>query len=220
MSLKLKGLGLGMLAMLALGAVVVINASAKTGGHFVSDAVDGHTIVSQTSGAGIHQLSFVQHGLEGAIVCDEMSVTGTAVGATVASEVGTPLFNKCHTAGSETPLGVHMNGCQTRITIAPGAEATTEQTNDIICPPEKTIVITHPNCTITIVPQTVTGITYTTTLQNGKHAITADVNSQVSLQYHAGICIFTGTNHTGTFKGSTIIKAFDTNGEQVNITAT
>lgn len=219
MSLKLKGLGLAVLASLAIGAVTVMTASATTGGHFVSDAVDGHTIVNQTSGEGIHNLSFVQHGLESAIVCDEMSVTGTATTATVTSGVGTPTFAKCHTEGSETSIAIHMNGCQTQITVAAG-EGATEQTNDIICPPEKQIIITHPNCTITIVPQTVTGITYTRIVDNGKHAITAAVNSQVALQYHAGICIFTGTNHTGTFKGSTIIRAFDTAGEQVNVTAT
>ena len=220
MSLKLKGLGLGVLAMLALGAVVVINASAKTGGHFITGSQ--HTIVNQTTGAGTHQLEFFLVGSEEiGIICDKMTASGSAIGETITEAVGNISVEKCHTTGSEISTAIHINGCQTRITIASGNQETTEQTNDIICPAGKAIEITHPNCTIKIPPQTMTGLTYTTVVDSQKiHTLTVDANAQVTVHYEAGICIFTGTNHLGVFKGSTIVRAENTFGERVPITAT
>jgi hypothetical protein len=220
MTLKLKALTLGTMACTAVACLAVMNASATTGGHFVSEVE--HTIVNQTTGIGPHALRFVQHtgGFEGSIVCDEMTATGTATTATVTSELGSAVAHKCHTQGSEILFQTDMNGCQTRITVAAGDPAKTEQTNDIVCPAGKAIEITHPNCTITIPPQSLAGITYTRILDNGKHAITADVNSQLNIQYHAGFCVFVGTSHTGTFQGSTIVRAFNTAGSQISFTAT
>lgn len=222
MSLKLTRLGLGLLASLALGAVVVINASAKTGGHFVSDAIDGHTIVNQTSTAGTpHQLEFFLGASEVAIICDKMTASGTASTQTVTAEVGNISLSNCHTTGSEVQTAIHLNGCQTRITIASGNPETTEQTNDLICPAGKTVEITHPNCTIRIPPQTFTGLTYRTAVDaSKKHTLTVEANAQVTIHYEAGFCIFLGTNQIGFFKGSTIVRAENTLGERVGITAT
>lgn len=221
MRLKLKAFGLGLLAALVTCGVAALNVSAKTGGHFISEAEAGHTIVNQESGEGSHQLEFFLHGLEGGIVCDQMSATGTAMTSTVTEEVGNVILKECHTT-NQIPgsIAVDLNGCQTRITVAPGNPETTEQTNDLICPAGKAIEVTHPNCTITIPPQVLTGLTYTTVTDNGKHSITVDVKVQLNTQFHAGICIFTGTAHTGTFQGSTIVRALNTNAEPVGITAT
>jgi hypothetical protein len=216
---KLRIASVSLLVAVAAVAATAFNASAKTGGHFVSEAT--HTIVNQTSSvSSLHQIEFVGHGLEGAIICDQMTATGTISTQTVTEALGNIFVSKCHTTGSEVQTAVHINGCQTRITVASGDPATTEQTNDIVCPAGKAIEITHPNCTIKIAPQVVTGLTYKTTLVNGKHSITVEANAGVTTHYEAGICIFTGTTHTGTFTGSTIVRPENTVGESVGVTAT
>lgn len=218
MSLKLRGLGIALLAGLAVGSFV-LTASAKTGGHFVSDV--SHTIVNQSaSSGGSHALEFSIHGMEGGFVCDEAVASGTASTATVTEAVGTLSLNLCRTTDG-TQLAVDENGCQTRITVAPGEPSTTEHTNDFICPVGKSFEITHPNCTITIPPQNnLGGFTYTRIVDNGKHAITVDVATQFEVQFHGGICIFLGTSKVGTIKGSTIVRALNTEGKQVSVTAT
>lgn len=91
----------------------------------------------------------------------------------------------------------------------------------MVCPVGKNMLITHPNCTISVPPQTnVTGFTPTTTVANGKHAITLDVNIQYTVHYESGICVFLGTKHTAAITGSTIIQGKNTLDEPVNITST
>ncbi len=217
MSLKLKVLGLGLLATLAMSAVAVMNASATSSGHFISDAADGHTIVNQSiEPESPHGFNVSVEG--GSIECDEANVQGTATTNTLTAVEGIMTLGKCHTTGSEPGTTVvHMNGCSGRGT----SNSSGTGTGHLLCPAGKTVVVTHPNCTITVPPQSgVGGFTYTNVNDGSKHTITVDVNLQYAVQYHAGICIFTGTNHTATVSGSTIVKATNTQGEQVNITST
>lgn len=221
MSLKLKSLVLSVLAATAVAGFTVMNASAKTGGHFVSEVT--HTIVSQSAGAaGAHSLELSVHGMEGGIVCNQVSAFGTASTATVTEEIGNLTFSQCYTTGGAAgSIAVDMNGCQTRITVAPGEPATTEQTTDFICPVGQAMVITHPSCTMTIPPQNnLGGLTYTRVIDNGKHAITVDVATPFEVQFHGGVCIFLGTKKVGTIKGTTIVRALNTEGKQVSVTAT
>jgi len=217
MSHKLKALGVGLLAIVVSSSLAAVNASATSGGHFVSES--HHTVVNQTSSKeSIHSLEVLLHGLEGGFVCDQMTATGTISGTTVTEAIGFLSLAECHTTNAAPGTTVvHTNGCSTSITPALAGGKNTSHLN---CPVGKTIVVTHPNCTITIVPQTLNGITTTAITENGKHAITGDVNIQFSTQYHAGICIFTGTAHTGTIIGSTTIRATDTEGIPVSVTAT
>jgi hypothetical protein len=223
MSLKLKALGLGLLAALSVSAVAVMNAGANGEGHFVTTG-NTHTHITATEGT-LHKIHLVSHGLEGEIGCDESLITTTTTAETSADLSGTATYNKCYTTNGGTPgeVTVTMNGCTYTFTVAKGTVNTTEQTAHLICPHEglKRVEVHHPNCTITIPPQTVnTGITYTTVLENNIHAITAHVNVQFTTEYHGGLCVFLGTNHTGTLKGTATVRAFNTVGGQVPITAT
>jgi hypothetical protein len=223
MSLKLKALGLGILATLAMSAVAVMNASATSTGNFHSDAASGNTNIVGSEVIGTHQTELSAHGLSGGLVCDEATYSGTVTGPTTKHITIIPHYTKCHTtdepAGSTT---VHMNGCS--FTFTPGHQGTVH----IDCPVGKTIIITHPNCSIHITPQTIgtaaKGVLYTAdTDANGKKIITLDANTvQVATKYEAGICVFTGTNHTGTMHGSATVRGFNhvAGGAQVNITHT
>ena len=216
MSLKLKALGLGLLAAMAMSSVAVMNASATTTGHFSSDSPKTTTVVG--SEGGTHFTELTSHGLENGIVCDETSYHGSAATGNVPSLTIKPHYTKCHTTGAAVDsVTVTVNGCHYLFT--PGGTKTVHLT----CPENKSIEIHHPNCTIKITPQTVEGVEYTTTTENGKHTITLDANTvDFDTKYEGGICIFTGTNHVGTLHGSVTVKGLDAEKltEQVNITAT
>jgi len=227
MSLKLKALGLGLLAMIAVGAFAVMNATAETGGHFVSEVAHTEIIGVEDTGAGsTDRFEFTSHGLEGGIVCDEVSYKGTANAATVTEITVTPEYKKCHTtaeaAGTTT---VHVNGCGFIFTVGKTPKEEPEGTVHVECPPEKRIEITHPNCTITISPtnnQNLKGFTYKTITTNNKHAITIDAPKpgiQLQTTYHAGICVLTGTTHTATMEGGATVRGTNTEGTAVGITA-
>lgn len=226
MSLKLKALGLGVIVAIAMSALTTMSASANVGGHFTSDSPTGKTVVNQTSSPeSTHALEVVIPGLSG-IVCDEMTATGEAVGSTVTEPIGNLTVAKCHTKGG-TPgeLTFHINGCQARLTIAPGDPEKTEQTDDLICPAGKSIEATHPSCAMRVPPQNnISAFTYTTVIDNGKHAITVDVQAKYTLHFEAGPCVLLGTVKTAQIVGSTIVRGYESingkPGSQVNITAT
>ncbi len=162
MSLKLKALGLSLIAAMAVSAVAVMNASATAGGHFVSEVA--HTVVKGTEGPGTaHRHHLTLHGFSGQVGCDEATYEATANALTVTSLTVTPKYNNCYTTGDpdQNAIGVTMNGCTYTFTVAPGPAATTEHTVDLLCPVGKKIEVHHPNCTATIGPQTVKGVTYT-----------------------------------------------------------
>jgi hypothetical protein len=218
MSLKLKVLGMGLLAMMATSAFAVMNASAVETGHFSSGTA--HTIIKGEESGATHRLHLTGSGLEGQIGCSTATYEGTANAAVVKSIEVTPTYTGCSTTGTSTNLTVTHNGCKYRFKVATGG---TNGTADLVCPAGKAIEIHHPNCTITVTSvaanQTIPGIHYTTTTE-GKHALTIDVNVSFADEYHGGICIFLGTNQTGFLKGSVTVKGFDTAGNQVDITAT
>ena len=231
MSLKLKVLGLGLLAVMATSAFAVMNASAGVGGHFTHDGAGGHAILVPTeSTSSTHRLAFVKQGSteEGSeITCHKAVYTGSVTSATVQSVTIKPDWSNCTTGttGSAASFEVDENGCT--LTFQSGKAGQTHHTAQVLCPQGAAIVITHENCTITVPAQTVGGggnkggVTYTTTTENGKHALTMNVTvKEIVSQYHGGICIFLGTTQQSEMNGSVTVSATNTAGEAVNITET
>jgi hypothetical protein len=88
-----------------------------------------------------------------------------------------------------------------------------------------TITITHPNCTITVPNNAANkhlhGITYDQIVTDGKHAITVTSNvKKIAGEFHGGICVFLGTNHTFEMIGSATVWGDDALGGRVNVTHT
>lgn len=220
MCLKVKAFCLGLLAVLAISNFTVGSATAETGGHFVSAV--SHTTISGSEGLLTSDvLEFTITGLEGGIVCEGASYDGTIASATVTELLLNPFYPSCHTTGSAENVTIHENGCQYRLTVAPEHIGTVEGTLDIVCPKGFSLTMLHPNCTIQIPAQNnLKSIIYTTVTEFGVHAITVDVNAQFNLQFEGGICTLLGTTHTGTLKGSLVLKGTNTSEELVSITAT
>ena len=227
MSIKLKALGLGILAAMAVSAVAVMNASAESQakGHFTCEVV--HCIVTGEETPPTHHTILTVSGFEKGITCEKNHYHGTFPlnVSTVTSLSVTPTFIECHTEGSanKTEVTVHMNECNYVFTQPNKNAAATEHTVALVCPAGKSIVITHPECEMTI-PSTphLKGIGYTTIGLAGKtHAITLTSNvTGFNVQFHKGFCVLLGTNHTGTLSGSVTVKGLDTLGNQVGLTAT
>src|SRR6187549_2014783 len=224
MSLKLKVLGLGLLAVMATSAFAVMNASATIGGHFTNDALNGHALVTGTeTTGGLHTLHFKREGAANSesITCHFATYHGTVNAATVQSVTITPDWDNCTTGGTSLPgFSVHENGCN--LTFTSGKTGETHHTVDLVCPAGKSIEITHENCTIRLPgAQTLRGITYTTTTENNKHALTMNVTVKgITSLYEDGICIFLGTTQKSEMNGSVTVAATNTAGEPVNITET
>jgi hypothetical protein len=222
MSNKLKALGLGLFAMMAMGAVAVMNASANGEGHFVSSVA--HTEIKGTE-EGAHHLDLIVHGFgEGEeIGCNKTTYTATTTNLTENDLTVTPTYAECYTTQHpETKVTVKPNGCTYTFTVAKGTTNATEQTVDVLCPAGSSIEVIHPNCTIKIPAQKVlTGVTYTRVEEVGKPDwVTLDSNPTFNTQFEGGICVFLGTSHTGTLKGSVTVKGSNTAGEPVSVTAT
>ena len=218
MSTKLKILGLGLLAVLATGAFAVMNATAETGGHFTSE-VHHTTIVGAEQVGTKHKLEFTVDG--NAITCTNASYHGTISATTVESVTVAPNWDNCYTTPESTEFGVDENGCTFTFTIGREGQAAKHHTAHLVCPAGKNIEITHPNCNITVPPQTVSGVVYKTVEEAGKHAITMEVTAGgVTSYYHEKVCVFLGTNHTGEMHGSVTVWGEDTLGNRVSITAT
>lgn len=226
MSLKLKVLGMGLLAVMATSAFAVMNASANgSGGHFVSD-VD-HTIINAVE-TGEHKLDFRPHGGAASeqIGCDVDVYTGTTTTKTTESITIQPHYSNCYTTGNGTGVTIDPTGCHFTFTVTKETNDQTEQQVHLTCgTPEgpNAVTITHPNCTITVPPQTVNNaVTYTNKVDptTGKHFITLDVNATFNTEYHGGICVFLGTSQRGELIGSVTVTGEDTLGNKVNVTAT
>ena len=219
MSIKLKALGLGLLAAMAMGAVAVLNASATTTGHFGNTATGGHALVVGTE-SGTHRLKF---SIDGGtpIECEEASYHGTVASAAVNSVRVTPTYGKCKTeGGSAGSVVVDTNECHFVFhsnTKASGSKPSGHATVTVECTDKGPLVITHPNCEIRIPSQSLTGVTYT---PNGSE-ITLDATvGGVAAQYESGICVFLGTSHTGAMNGSVTVKGTNTDGSAASISAT
>ena len=221
MSAKLKAFGFGLLAALAVNAITVMNAPAGTGGHFYASsggAQFNHPIIKITE-EGEHKQHLISHGLAGEIGCLESNYETTLTTGKAGTIEVFPSFAGCSTTGSSA-VTVTMNGCAYVLKVAAGTTESTSQTMDLKCPGTNKVEIHHPNCTIKIPPQSnIGGLRYTTEIFP-RHRIVKHLFAVVATQFEGGICIFTGTNHTGTIEGSVTVEAFATTGEQVDLTAT
>lgn len=232
MSLKLKVLGLGILAVLATGAFAVMNASATVNGHFTHDAADGHaTIVGNEIYGTAHMTEFqrtepTDTPVGAPITCTKTTYHGTVTTNTVQTLTIVPHYTECGTTGGTwNEVTVTMNGCDYTFhsnTKASTNPPTEDATVTIDCPPGQAIVIHHPNCTITVPAQAPKGgVTYTTVLENNKHALTVDVTvTHIVGQFHGGLCVFLGTTKEFDMTGSVTVKGENTVNQPVNITAT
>jgi hypothetical protein len=224
MSLKLKVLGLGLLAVMATSAFASMNASAKVSGHFTHAGATTNAIIKgEENKLTSHFLHF--QGPSGKpITCEKATYEGTVTERTVQVIQVFPTYTNCATKEELTgTVKVTTNGCSYTF-FSQGANA--HGTVSIDCPEGKAIEIHHENCTITVGAQTPTatrltgGINYTTTVEP-VHALTADVTvSNIDSQYHGGVCIFLGTSQKFTMTGSVTVKGFDHPGGQIAITST
>lgn len=213
MSLKLKVLGLGLLAVMATSAFAAAHVSAETGGHFT---VDAHGTIHGFETAPNHVIHLVSaSGSE--IGCSTESYTGSISSLTTTSVKITPLWDNCTTTNDGTVVTVTENGCYFEFTS--GKTGQTHHTAHFICP-TKSLEIIHPNCTIRVPGQTATGVTYDTITMDNKHAITLNSTAKVTAHYEAGICIFLGTTQTSEMRGSVTVQATDTQGKPTNLTST
>jgi hypothetical protein len=219
MSKKQKLAGVALLASMAMGAFAALDAPAKTGGHFVSS--EGHTVLRLSVLPPVDALRIKMDGEASEIECGVVQGSGTLTASTASEVELTTENSECRTPGTEAGWTLDRNECVLRLKAASGEPATTEQTSELACPEGKALSSTHQNCTFTIPSQkSLGGLTYTRIFVDGKHAITMDVNITYAAQYHGGICVFLGTNHTATFTGSTILKGLNTSNEPIAITAT
>jgi len=219
MSIKLKALGLGLLATMAMSAFAVMNASASSTGHFVSHAKEHHLIVTGTDAFGTaHQLVF-KEGTGTGISCTHSTYHGTLEGLAATTTTALrvrPSYSKCATeSGTWGEVTVHVpTACGTNVFEFTSGGTGTVHLN---C----TITITHPNCEITVPNQTLSGVTYKNVTEGGTAGVTLNVNvGNINGQFHGGICIFLGTNHTFTMTGSATVTGEDTNKNPVGITST
>ena len=223
MSLKLKVLGLGLLAVMATSAVMVMNASANTpaNSHFTAEPVgEDHVIIKGSDSFGTaHQLVFTPDTGGAGISCTDATYHGTVSGlaaTTTQAILVRPHYTQCATtSGTWGEVNVDVpTSCGTSV-----YEFTSGNPGTIHVRCE--ITITHPNCTIRVTPQTANGATYETITESNKHAITVKINAPgIVSHYEGGICIFLGTNHTATMAGTSTVWGENTIGGRVGITAT
>ena len=212
MSMKLKALGLGLLAAMAMSAFAVVNASAKVDGHFTSDKAT--TTIKGTENA-THQVKFSVEGGT-TIECKKVTYSGTVGSPTVTQITITPTYAECQTTGgTANAVTVTMNDCD-YVFYSQGKQK--HGTVTVNCPEGKKIEIHHPNCTISIGTQHAlsNGIAYTNTATG----ITANVTvGNIAAEYHNGLCSFLGTNHTADMARAAIIEGESGEGS-AHITAT
>ncbi len=202
-----------------------MSASAKVGGHFVSEVANTHLTGFE---GGTHNVHLSLDGFNGTVGCTTDGYKATTAATTVESVTVIANYAGCTTTGTATNVPVAMNGCTYTLTVAPGGEST-EHTAHLLCPAGKSVVISHPNCTATVHAQTIEPtvatpqtITFTRTInaQTGKHEITMDLHITSKITRH-GLCQIAGTNGHGTLQGSVTVRGFNgVGGPQVSITAT
>jgi hypothetical protein len=221
MSTKLKALSLGVLAALAASAVFGgTSATGDTGGHFTSD-LDLTTLVGKESGE-FHRIHFKREGAsnEEAVGCKTTSYHGIRAGKTFTDVRINPEWSNCHTTKAGQPeWDIIENGCFFVFKIG---DTGTHHTVDLVCADGKKIEVKHPNCTVEIPPQSLIGVVYKTDMINNKHAITLEATvNDIKSQYHAGVCIFLGTNHEYEMYGSVTVEGLEPGTQNpTNITAT
>jgi hypothetical protein len=238
MSLKLKVLGLGVLAALAISAVVVLGASAEAGGHFTAEGKPTSLIGTQDAA----HPTLIETAA-GKVECSlELQATMTA--EKEFSIPFTPIFSKCKLKGGaeEENVTVAVNGCVFRLTIRAAEVDKKHSTVHIQCPVNleqdlhtyatgnerrNMIEVDIPGvCKITIPEQTPTkgGVIYKT----GGAAKTHDYDVTATLEEvhytQHGLCNFLGgttaTQKDLKFSTQVTVKGFNSSKVQVGVTAT
>jgi len=222
MNLKLRVLGLGLVALVATGAFAVVNASAFTpvNSHFTADPPTHVLKITGTDAFGTnHGLSFTEAGNTG-ISCTHVTYHGELTGAaatTTQSVRVRPAYKNCGTEGGawgtitvDVPAACGTNVFE----FTSGTPGTVHLNCDI--------TITHPNCEITVPKQgKLSGVTYTTDTAGGRHSLTLDVDvGKITGHFHGGICVFLGTTHVFHMKGASTVFGEDKDANRVNITHT
>jgi hypothetical protein len=106
MTSKGKALGVCALATVALCANAAINASATTGGHFVSE--QSHTQIQASTGIPPQHNAELSIGIF-PVTCGVAEYLATASASTVTEVAVTPVYKNCKTG--ELELIPHLNGC-------------------------------------------------------------------------------------------------------------
>lgn len=222
MDAKFRALGFAGAVVLTISAAfVAASAFADTGGHFTSD-LELTTLVGKESGE-FHKTHFRREGSsnEETVGCKTDSYHGIRAGKTFTDVRINPEWEECYTTGNpnEPVWDIVENDCFFVFRIG---DTGTHHTVELFCPDGKKIEVKHPNCTVEVPPQLMNGIVYKTDMINNKHAITLEATVQdIKSQYHAGICIFLGTNHEYEFEGSLTVEGLDPETlAPTNITAT
>jgi len=214
MGFKSKAM-VAVIAAAAISAVGVASASAETGGHFTFDTA--HTLLKESKEAG-HSFE-LKNSNEEAINCSQ-AIGESTVNATTLTELQlTPTYSGCKTSGG-AEVTATMEGCSYVFTI--GKDARADNTVDLTCPSGKALELHHPNCTMTIPPQTgKLGAAFTEVIESAKRALTMELTvSALTVQYHGGICILLGTNQLWKINGSFKLAGWNTVGEPTAIRAT
>lgn len=212
-------LGLGLLAALAMSAIGVMGASAEKSGHFTSDSPSGKTKldISEVTGTG-HQV--VLSAVGSTVECHHATYTAHFTGSTTQEITVTPEYTNC-TTGSGGSATVTMNGCHYQFTSRSSGHATVH----FKCPVGAKAQVHTGAGTLTFGEQTPSnGVVYTTTTENGKHALTVDITATgITAECH-GLCQFVSptTIHNATMNGAVTVNGTDADAPAnfVNITST
>jgi hypothetical protein len=238
MILNLKTLGAGLVAVIAISALVapglMADSSKHTGGHFTNDAPGGDASleVKETTKPS-HTVRFFLFGGKHNVKCTDATYSGGMNDATQTEIELFPGFKDCwldeaHGKLGEETVTFTMNGCSYKLTIRETEVDKKHSPLHIACPTGKKIeMVAHGLCTITIPPQTQTnGLSYYTRKKTNWHEVTVNVTIPKLKYEKHGLCTFeapagTGPHETGIeYSGAFRIKAYKNATEQVNITAT
>lgn len=226
MSIKLKALGLGLIAALAMSAFAVMSASATTGGHFISE--QAHTLLKGSDEAA-NPTKFIAFGQT--VTCKKAVYHGTTTNATETEQTITPTYSECtHSLGT---AHVNMNGCDYLFTVRANPDVN-DNTVHLVCTGAQgpTIQVTGPfgNCKIEVTPNQTPagGVAFKTGGSGSTHDIVADATtSGIHAVITEGggnffVCGTTSTTtSTATLDGNATLQGFATDGTtQVGITAT
>jgi|SRR6187549_1410371 len=217
--MKLKILGIALLALAATSTFAATNASATAAGHFIHHGPTNNAIITAHESAGTpHILKFFRlnvgtletSGVE-AIQCKTSQYTGTVSAKTVTSVQLYPKYTEC-TTGDGTILTVHPNGCSYTFSSQGTRKHATFQ---IDCEAGKAIEITHPSCTTKVPAQTIgspliDGVSYHNVLENDIPSLTATVTVKaITVHLESGPCIFFGTNQNYEMIGAVKVTGFE-----------
>ena len=215
--MKLKMLGLALLALVATSAFAATNASGAVAGHFIHHGTTNNAVITAHDGIGTaHTWALIRlnpgtHETSGAsslLQCKTSQYTGRVEAKTVASVQLFPKYTECATPDG-TPMTVDPNGCSYTF-LSQGARK--HGTAIVDCPAGQAIELTHPGCTTKIPAQTTAstlteGLSYT---NQADGTITADVTvNTITVHSESGGCILLGTSSKYELKGTVTVQGFE-----------